>query len=227
MKADTLSLSLIGSVDFNDRVYFLGALGYGDSEFELYRNAIFQESGRTPDLTRYVNTRGDTDGDQTWASLNLGVNLGRGAVSFGPYFGVTYATSSVDAFTEREIGPEPWGLGMGFSATERDSLLSHVGFRVDLNRSTESGVLSVQFRLEYQNEGDKDPDRVTTYYVLDGNQSPYSLVGDEIDSSQAEIAFGLVKVMPGGWQPYFDVALLTGNDFVDRHRWAIGFRKQF
>ena len=45
MKADTLSLSLIGSVNFNDRVYFLGALGYGDSELELYRNAIFQESG--------------------------------------------------------------------------------------------------------------------------------------------------------------------------------------
>ena len=177
-------------------------------------------------FTQNVNTVAAADGDQTWATFNFGFSFGSGAVNYGPYFGVTTATSEFDAYTEREIGQET-GFAMSYSATERDSLLSYVGFSADINRSTASGVLSTQFRIEYQHESDRDPSIVSTSYVLDQTNSVFALESDVFDSDQIEVAFGIVKVMRDGWQPYFDIAVLTGNDTMDRYRWAAGFRKEF
>ena len=116
---------------------------------------------------------------------------------------------------------------MAYSETERDSLLSYVGFSASINRSTQSGVLSTQFRVEYQHEGDRDPVNVATSFLLDQTDSVFTLSGDQFDSDQIEVAFGILKVMRDGWQPYFDIAVLTGNDTLDRYRWAAGFRKEF
>jgi uncharacterized protein YhjY with autotransporter beta-barrel domain len=226
IKSDTVSISVTGSINFTDSVYFVGAAGYSNTSFDLYRNSIFQESGRTPSLTRYVRTRADVDGDQTWATLNIGMDLGQRAVSFGPYFGVTLASSSLDAYSEREVG-DIWGLAMSYSATDRDSMLGYVGFHATINHSSQSGVLSTQFRVEFQHESDKDPASVTTGFLLDGTGAQFTLSGDRPDRDQAEIGFGILKVMSGGWHPYFDIAVLTGNDTLDRYRWAAGFRKEF
>jgi outer membrane autotransporter protein len=227
VESDTVSLSLVGSINLTEKVFFLGALGFGDTQYDLYRNSIFQESGRTPDLTRRVQTYADVDGEQTWATLSIGTDFGQRAVSFGPYFGVTRASSELDAYAEQEISPVPWGLGMSYGATERDSLLGYAGFSANITRSTPTGVFSAQFRAEYQHESDKDPVEVTTSFLLDQTGATYALKGDEVDRDQVELAFGVLKVMAGGWQPYFDVAVLTGNSNFDRYRWAAGFRKEF
>lgn len=226
LESDTTSLSLTGSFSFSERAYFVGSVGFADSEYDIARNSIYQQSNRDPMFTQNVNTVAEADGDQTWATFNFGFSFGSGAVNYGPYFGVTTATSEFDAYTEREIGQET-GFAMSYSATERDSLLSYVGFSADINRSTASGVLSTQFRIEYQHESDRDPNIVNTSYVLDQTNSVFALESDVFDSDQIEVAFGIVKVMRDGWQPYFDIAVLTGNDTMDRYRWAAGFRKEF
>jgi hypothetical protein len=226
-ESDSVSLSVVGGASLTDTLTFAGGVGYGTSQYNFFRNAILQDSTRNLDTTRYVKTEADVDGDQAWASLNLAFNFGQERATFGPTIGITYATSSIDPYTETEISETPWGLAMSYGSTERDSVVAHTGFGAQFNRSTSTGVMSTFVRVVYEHEYDYDPDRVVSTYVLDLNNNQFQLLGDEPDRDRFHIGFGLSKEMRGGWRPYFDIDVLAGDKYIDhRYRLAAGFRKE-
>ena len=220
---DSTSLTFFGSVNMTDSFFFEGSMGYVTSDFESTRNSVFQESNRVVPQTN-VAALGKTDGDVTWAGVNFGFDMHRNAVAFGPYFGATMSTSTIDAYSESDFNGS--GLAMTYDDIKRDSMISHLGFRVSIAKSTDNGVVLPQFRVEYEHESE-DPAVVTASYLLDAAGTRYALLGDSPDRDQFEAAFGVAWVLPGGWQPFFDVEYLSGNRNLDRYRIATGFRVEF
>lgn len=220
---DSISLTLFGSASITDSFFVEGSVGYVTSDFELRRNSVFQESTRVRPQTG-VRTLGSTDGSVTWAGVNFGINAQRNAVSFGPYFGATFSKSTVDGYTEADLTGS--GLAMTFADIERDSLITHVGFRASIAKSIERGVVLPQFRLEYAHESE-DPTQLTGSFVLDAAGVQYGLLGDEPDRGSFETGLGVAWVLASGWQPFLDARYLSGNSNLDRFRFSAGFRVEF
>jgi hypothetical protein len=51
--------------------------------------------------------------------------------------------------------------------------------------------------------------------------------GDDPDRDYLNASAGLVLVLAEGWMPFVDYEVLVGHSFLDRHRVALGVRKEF
>jgi uncharacterized protein YhjY with autotransporter beta-barrel domain len=223
MESDSIAVTLFGAYNLGDQIYIDVALGYRSTEHTFERNSVFQESGRSSQTN--VRTKGEPDGEEWWGSLNLGYDWQRGALSFGPYAGLTYASSDVDGYTEQDVNST--GLNMRIGSTDRESLLSHLGFRASYALSGGSGVWVPQFRIEWNHDFDNDPVELSTTYALDAAQTLYGLEGENADGDYFNLGLGLAGVLPNGWIPFIDGEVLLGYDDFDRYRLTAGLRKEF
>lgn len=222
--ADNVYLTLFASWSLGTMGFVELSAGYEVGDGSYQRHSVFQESTRTlPQVD--VRVAGDTDGTVTWASLNAGFDIARGAWSIGPFVGATRTRSELEAYTERDLSGS--GLAMHFDATSRDSLLGHVGLRTSYTISTSSGVLVPQLRLEYQHEFEDDPQTVTSRFTLDPMANEYQLSGDSADKDALNAGLSLAAILQNGWMAFFDLSVLMGNDGLDRERYTLGLRKEF
>lgn len=223
MEVDSWGITLFGIYNVTESFYVDAAAGYRSSDYTFERNSVFQESGRSSQIR--VLAEGEPDGDEWWGSLNLGYDWQRGAWSFGPYGGITYATSDIDSYLEKDQNGS--GLNMRVDDTDRDSVLSHLGFRASYAISSGSGVWVPQFRAEWNYDFDNDPLDVDTTYALDAAQTLYPLEGNDPDDDYFNLGLGLVGILPNGWIPFIDGEVLLGYDDFDRYRLTGGLRKEF
>lgn len=223
MESESWAITLFGVFNLTDNFYVDGALGYRSSDYTFQRNSVFQESGRSFQIP--VQTEGEPDGDEYWGSLNLGYDFQRGAWSFGPYGGITYATSDIDSYLEKDKNGS--GLNMRIDDTDRDSVLTHLGVRASYAISTSSGVWVPQFRAEWNHDFDNDPLDVQSTYALDAAQTFYGLEGNNPDDDYFNVGLGLVGILPNGWVPFIDGEIQLGYDDYDRYRLTGGLRKEF
>lgn len=221
-ESDAQSLTMFAVLNPSEHFFIDGSIGYGRQELTLRRNSVFQDSTRVNDVE--VHTSGDTDGDVFWAGVNAGFDVGEGASTFGPYAGVTFTRTTVDAYTERDLSTS--GLNMAFSELTAESLLGHVGLRADHAFSTRRGVFVPQLKVEYLYEFKNDGTRVVSEYVLDGGASQFALTGDKPDSGTINVGAGIAAYLPNGWTAFLYVDTLTEGD-LDRDRLTLGFRVEF
>jgi uncharacterized protein YhjY with autotransporter beta-barrel domain len=211
----TLNASARGFIEFS--------LGYAMQDHTFRRNSVFQETTRTVAQTD-VRTEGETDGTVLWGSLNFGYDWNSGASTFGPYVGVTYARSEIDAYTERDLTSS--GLNMVFADTERTSTQGHVGMRFDHAFSTGRGVFVPQLRVEYLYEFEDEPPDATASYALDAQGAEFLYAGDEPDSDLVNAGVGATFILPGGWIWFLNYDYLASGD-LDRQRATLGLRAEF
>lgn len=224
VEADTWYLTLFGSLGLGAAGFVEFSAGYEQSDGTYRRNSVFQESTRTrPQVD--VRVEGDADGDVLWAGLNAGYDVHRGAASFGPYAGLTFAQSELDGYTERDLSAS--GLNMSFADAERDSLLGHVGLRASYALSGGAGVFVPQLRVEYQHEFEDERPGVTGRFVLDSAGNDYSLEGDAVDTDFVNAGLSLSAILPNGWVCFADYELLLASDAFDRQRVTLGLRVEF
>ena len=222
--ADTTYLTLFGSWSLGTGGFVELAAGYEQSDGAYRRDSVFQESTRTqPQVEARVS--GDADGAVTWIGVNAGVDFTRDTFSVGPYAGLTYAHSTLDAYTERDLNDS--GLAMHYAGTERDSLLGHLGVRAGWTVSTGPGVLVPQLRVEYQYEFEDERPQLTAQYALDSAGTRYTLDGDAFDRSSINAGASLSAILAGGWILFADYAVLLENDGFDRDRATLGLRREF
>lgn len=199
------------------------AAGYVDSQFELERRAVFQESGRVVPQTN-VATTADADGQQLWATANAGFDWSDGAWTWGLYASALWAESAQDPYDERDVSGS--GLAMHFDVADRQSLLGTAGARASRAIKTSFGVVVPQLRVDYVREFELDGQDATASFLLDAQRSTFTFAGDEPDDSYGVAAFGIAAILPGGWMPYLSVDAIVGGDEQDRYRVALGLRRE-
>lgn len=223
-ESDNTYLTLFASWNLGDTGFAELSGGYETSDGSYRRNSVFQESTRTIAQTN-VLAEGDADNEVTWLSFNAGFDRASGAWSLGPYAGLTWTRSKVDAYTESDLSNS--GLAMSFSSTTRESLLGHAGLRASYTASTAGGIVVPQLRVEVQHEFDDSAQRVAASFALDSSNTQYLLSGSEGDSTSVNAGFSIAFVLKNGWMPFFDYSILLGNDDLDRQRATLGLRVEF
>ena len=221
---DTISLTLFGSYSVTDALYVDGTLGYGYSDYEFRRNAVFQESTRTVAQTN-IFARGDSEGDEFSASAGVGYDFYHEAFSFGPYLRLNYVRSSVDSYTETDNANT--GLAMNIGDADSTSLTSVLGVQGAYAISTDFGVVVPQLRAEYEHEFKNDPSSVSQSFVQDGSGTVLSLRGDEPDRNYFNLGASVVMILPNGWIPFIDFEALVGYEDLKRNRLTAGMRVEF
>ena len=203
--------------------FFDLAAGYVESQFELERRAVFQESGRVVPQTN-VATTADADGNQAWATANAGFDWSNGAWTWGLYAGALWAQSTQDAYDEHDLTGS--GLAMHFDVADRSSLLGTVGAHASRAIKTSFGVLVPQLRVDYVREFERDGQDATASFLLDGQRSTFKFAGDEVEQSHGVAAFSIAAILPSGWMPYLNVDAIVGSNDLDRYRVALGLRRE-
>lgn len=221
----TDAYSVTGYLTFNasERAFIELSAGYVQQDHTFRRNSVFQESTRTVAQTN-VNTEGETDGSVLWASFNAGYDWNSGASTFGPYLGVTYGRSQIDAYVENDLTSS--GLAMAFDEREKTSTQGHVGLRFDHAISTGSGVFVPQLRVEYLHEFEDDAPWSRASYALDTAGTQFYFTGDVPESDAFNAGVGATFILPGGWIWFLNYDYLT-NDDIDRQRATLGLRAEF
>lgn len=223
VESDSLGLTLFGLWRLTDALFLEGTLGYVSYEYDLARNAVFQESTRAlPQVA--VSTRGDPDGALTTASVLAGYDWASGAWGFGVSTGLAYAKSEIDSYTESDIFGV--GLGMRFSDADRDSTLGSFTFEVSRAVSIGSGVLLPQLRVQYLHEFARDPETVSSSFILDPAATRFDVESDEPDQDYFSVGAGIVWVLQNGWIPYLDVESIVGYEDLDRYTITAGVRRE-
>jgi uncharacterized protein with beta-barrel porin domain len=223
-ESEDVYLTLFGSWTVGERGFVELAGGYEQADGTYRRNSVFQESTRTLGQVD-VHTSGESDTTVTWLGVNAGFDVDRGALSFGPYVGLTSTSAELDAYTERDLSNS--GLNMHFGSTTRDSLLAHAGVRTGYVFSTGAGVFVPQVRVEYQYEFEDDPQTVDARFDLDTAGTEYRLTGGSSDNDAINAGLSLSTVLPNGWMPFVDFSMLFGHDTLERQRATLGLRIEF
>ncbi|SDQ35237.1 putative Ig domain-containing protein [Pseudoxanthomonas sp. CF125] len=103
------------------------------------------------DLRRYVTANGalvggSRDGGQWFASLSAGADVQRGPWQLTPYARLDVARAILDGYTERG---DPF-YALRYVDMDVDTTTGNLGLRFDYRQQMSWGVLTPQFRLEYQ-----------------------------------------------------------------------------
>jgi outer membrane autotransporter protein len=217
---DAYSLTAYLTLNLSDRAFLDLSAGYARQDYTITRNAVFQESTRTVPQTD-VRARGDTNGNVMWASFNVGYDWATGGTSFGPYAGVTYSRSRIDAYSERDLNGS--GLNMAFGGSSETSSLAHAGLRLDRAISLNNAVVVPQLRVEYLYRLQNDAPDASARFLLDAQATNFAFAGDEPDSGVLSVGLGVTALLRNGWTWFANVDHLASGD-LDRQRLTLGVR---
>jgi outer membrane lipase/esterase len=223
-EARNYSVTFFGSYNVTPQLYVDGAIGLGRTDYELRRNAIFQETTRTVPQTN-VNTSADTRGRETTATLGVGYDLAFGGWSVSPYLRGRYTRSRVDGYTENDLSGS--GLALTVEGTTSTSLTSVLGVRVSHAISTGFGVIVPHARAEYEHEFRDNSRTTASRFVLDANGTSFGVTTDDPDRNYFNLGVGAQMILPNGWMPFVDVEGLVGYSDYDRVRVTAGLRVEF
>lgn len=221
--ADRLGVTAFAALDFAVNAYLQLSGGFLESEQDVSRNSVFQESQRLVPQTN-VRTEANVDGSDTFASALVGWVHEQGAWSFGPYAGLNWSKSKLDSYREDDaLGT---GLAMIVEDFEEESLLATLGVRVARGISFGGGLALPELRVEYAHEFERDPQTMLTRYVLDTGNSVLSLQDDDPDEDYYNVGIGVSFVLPGGWLPFVDYQAILGYDDFGQSRLTAGLRRE-
>ncbi len=216
------SLVIFGAYSLSDAAYLEAAAGYGLGDYEFRRNAVAQDSNNT--FTIPVRTRGDSDGQDYWASVGGGYDVAKGAASYGLYGRVTWARSEIDGYREKDLNASGFALLVGDA--KRTSLTNTLGVRASRAVSFDWGVLVPAVRVEYEHEFEDDPSSVTSAFI-DVPGLTFSPARDDPDQDWFNLALGTQFILPGGLMPFFEAQARLGQRDVDRYQVVLGVRSEF
>ena len=224
IKSETIAFTAFMSHTFGENLLLDASAGYGWTDNEFRRNAVFQPSSRT--LLVNVNTLGKADGDMLYASAGLGYDAYAGALAFGPYVRGRYVRTTIDAYQEADLSNS--ALNLNVSKQKATSLTSVVGARASYAISTSFGVVLPQVRFEFEHEYKDDPRVTLTSFVNDPRGTEFfAIINDAPDRNYFNAGAGLVFVLPNGVMPFVDYEALLGYRNFDRHRVTAGIRFEF
>lgn len=223
MDSEDITVTLFGTFSLSPQVYLDATAGVGFTDYDLARNATFQESNRLIPQTN-VRATASPDGREYFGSVGIGYDADLDGFSVGPYARLRITKSRVDSYAEADGGS---GLGLRVSKAKSTSMVSILGLRASYAMSQSWGVVLPQARVEFEHEFDDDARATTTSLLLDPGRNGFVVRNDAPDRNAFNLGAGLLFVLPNGWMPYVDYEGLVGYRDASRHRVTAGIRVEF
>jgi outer membrane autotransporter protein len=174
-----------------DSFYAEGAASWGSSRYRLLRRV---------DLAAPVGgqqtfaLRAEPDGTQLAATLGIGYEVNRSAVTLDTFGRIHWLEARVDAFAENGGGPFAFTL----ERQQARSLLGEAGFDLSHAASLRWGVLLSQLRLAAVRELEDDPRPIRGHLTAQPAGGQFTLAAAARDRDYFHAAAGLAATLPRG-----------------------------
>lgn len=219
LDTDGYSLALYG-LWYRGPVHVEGSLSYGQNDYESERIIDYVNGLALPNR---FNAKGDTDGSQITATLEVGYEQARGPWTLDYAARLAYLDADVDGFTETDAG----ALALRVDDQDIRSLSSALGVRAAYAMSRDFGVLVPQFRAFWHHEFRDDSRDVRAVFVNDPFGTPFTIPTDDPDRNYFSLGVGLSAVLPRGFQGFVDYETRLGLEDVTYHAVTAGVRGEF
>jgi outer membrane autotransporter protein len=254
LDTDGLALTLYGTL-FRDQGWYLeGTLGLGESDYEQRRNLVYSTPGVGGAGTTTVNqvARGDTDGDQLFASVGGGKDFVKDDITATVSLHFSYLDIDIDGFKESVDNADP-GFGMVVEVGDQsvESVRSILGGQISKAMSTQRGVVVPYVLAEWIHEFGNDARQVQARFVNDPFSAGFSqtngqypngapavtpggapvstvffLPTDEPDENYFRVGGGLSAALAGGNQFFVALDALLGLRDISYYGLTIGYRRE-
>jgi outer membrane autotransporter protein len=205
---DSYMASLYGSKVFGDGMFVNGMVNLGYNKYDFERQAL-GFAGKT---------KGDTDGLQGGAKVELGRDYAMGSTLFTPVAGLQYTYLKMDEYTEK--GPTAQKVDPDALSTVDASL----GLQVSHDFALENGAtLRPAVRAKYVYRMGDDSLEANSQFVAGGGA--FTTQGVEADRSSINLGTGVTLLSAGGLDMGIDYdadirSNLTGHTGQVKVRWV-------
>ncbi|MGH8105231.1 MAG: autotransporter domain-containing protein, partial [Arenimonas sp.] len=227
--ASGYTLSAYGTFFQSNSWYTDAVITFGKNNYDLTRQITYTIPDGLGGFTEVDQTaRSDSGGDLLSFGATFGRDFQKGGWSIGPYGRLLYTRMNFDRIEETLIDTGP-GAGMALIVEERslDSLASILGGKFTRAISTNWGVLTPHFQLEWEHEFNSDPGAVTARFVNDPTGTEIELVDAPYDADYFRIGVGLSAIMSKGRSGFVYYEKTVGREGVSQDNLALGFRFEF
>lgn len=224
--SDGWGLSAFGT--YNHEIFYVdGLIGFGRMDYDIQRSVFYVPGPKSTvgSGPRAFDAKADTDSDDFVASLGIGHDASRGALSYGPFARITYYKIDIDGY--RETGTGATELALAVDDQEVKSLTTSIGGRVSYSISRSFGVVLPYARAEWIHEFDNDARTIGATYIHDPNSTLLAARTNNPDRDYGFLGVGVSAVMPHGYQLFLDYQGLIGFRDINEHRFVAGLRAEF
>ncbi|MGH8049907.1 MAG: autotransporter domain-containing protein [Arenimonas sp.] len=223
------TLSAYGTYFRNNSWYTDGVITLGKNNYDMVRQINYTIPDGIGGFTTVNQTaRSDSGGDLLSIGATFGRDFQKGGWSIGPYGRLLYTKLDFDRIEETLVSSGP-GAGLGLIVEERslDSLASILGGKFTRAISTNWGVLTPHFQLEWEHEYNSDPGAATARFINDPTGTEITLSDAPYDADFYRIGLGLSAIMSKGRSGFMYYEKTFGRDGVNQQNLALGLRIEF
>lgn len=218
------------STYFKDNSWYTDAvITFGKNNYDLERNINYTIPDGLGGFTTVNQTaRSDSGGDLLSLGATFGRDFQKGGWSIGPYGRLLYTRLNFDRIQETLVSSGP-GAGLALVVEERslDSFASIIGGKFTRAISTNWGVLTPHFQIEWEHEFNTDPGAATARFVNDPAGTAIVLSDSPYDADFFRIGLGLSAIMSKGRSGFMYYDKSFGRDGISQDNLALGFRLEF
>jgi large repetitive protein len=211
-KGTAYTFALYASYSPDDAFFIDGLWGYQSLDYDLRR--FVTSNGNVVNGTR--------KGSQWFGSVSAGADFQKGAWQFTPYVRGDVARAQLNGYTEH--GDPIFALRYEGLGVDTDT--GNAGIRIDYRRDMSWGLLSPQFRLEYQH--DFKGNGAQTIRYADLASGPFYRAGlTDFDRTRLMLGLGILFDLNNDWSFKFDYRGLIGSGDDTDHGFQINVDKKF
>ena len=134
----------------------------------------------------------------------------------------------VDAFSERSSSTnQGFGSVLDVEAHDIRSATVSAGGQLSRSFSTSAAVLVPQFRFEFEYQFEDNKEGITGVFQTDPNDTPFTIQGNERDSSYINLGVGTSLVFPNGQSAFLFYESRAQQDDVTINYLKAGYRFDF
>ncbi len=229
VNASGYTLSAYGTYFKDNSWYTDTVITLGKNNYDLTRQIAYSLPDGLGGFTTVNQTaRSDSGGDMLSVGATFGRDFQKGGWSIGPYGRVLYTRLNFDRIQETLVSSGP-GAGLALVVEERslDSLASILGAKFTRAISTDWGVLTPHFQLEWEHEFNSDPGAATARFVNDPTGTEITLSDSPYDADYFRIGLGLSAIMSKGRSAFVYYDKSIGRDGITQDNLALGLRLEF
>jgi outer membrane autotransporter protein len=214
---------------YRDNSWYTDAvLTWGRNTFDLLRRITYTLPTPGGGTTTVDQTaRSDSDGDMLEAAFTFGRDFQAGGWSIGPYGRLLYTKLDFDRIVDDMDAGPGMGLGLEVDARTITSVASEVGAKFTYAHSTDWGVVTPHFQLEWEHEFKDDPKALTARFLADPAGQPFTLSGEDVDTDYFKLSVGLSLILTRGRSGFVIYERTVGRDGFDQDNLGLGLRIEF
>lgn len=225
----TFSTNTFGVLTFaqflpTDKTFVQATAGYTKNNYLVSRLATATVTSVAIGDDRALSSFASSNSNGNVANLGLlsGYDQTIGRFIVGPRAGVNYSQTHIGSYAENGGN----GIGLNYDKQVIHSLQSTFGIQGSTTYATNFGVLVHQVNADYIHEFANSQRHITVQFTEDQRANPtrFAFQNEAPARNYANLATGLVAVLPNGWQPFVNFRAMVGNSQFNNYAGTFGVR---